>query len=182
MLTKAYTIQATVYPVVRYRCESGTVKKAEHQRVDAFELWGWRTLENPLDSKDIKPVNPQGNEPWIFTGRTDAETKAPILWPPEAKKWLTGKDPDAGKDWRQEEKGTTQDETVGWHHQLNRHEFEQTLRDNEGKPGVLQSIRLQKVRHKWATEQQKKKLEIFFKKRRTSRESMSIITLLSIRQ
>ena len=83
-----------------------------------------KTLESPLDSKEIKPVNSKGNQSWIFIGTTDAETEAPILWPPEAEKWLTGKDPYAGKDWRQE-KGTTEDEMVGWHHWLDGHEFEQ---------------------------------------------------------
>ena len=84
-----------------------------------------KTLESPLDCKEIKPVNPKGNQSWIITGRTDAETEAPILWPPDAKKCLIIKDPDAGKDWSQEKKGTTGDEMVGWHHQLNGHEFEQ---------------------------------------------------------
>ena len=88
-----------------------------------------KTLESPLDSK-IKPVNPKGNQLCIFIGRTDAE--APILWPPVVKNWLTGKDPDAGKDWEQEEKETTEDEMVGWHHQHNGHEFEQTVGDSEG--------------------------------------------------
>ena len=83
------------------------------------------TLENPLDSEEIQPVHPKGNQSWIFIGRTDAEAETPILWPPDAKNWLLGKDPDAGKDWRQEEKGTTEDEMVGWHHQLDGHEFEQ---------------------------------------------------------
>ena len=82
-----------------------------------------KTLESPLDSKEIKPVNRKENQSWIFIGKTNAE--APILWPPDAKNWLTGKDPNAGKDWRQEEKGTTEDEMVGWNHQLNGHEFEQ---------------------------------------------------------
>ena len=77
-----------------------------------------------LDCKEIKPVNPKGNQSWIFIGRTDAEAETPVLWPPDVKKWLTGKDPDAGKDWRWEEKGTTEDEMVGWHHQLDGHEFE----------------------------------------------------------
>ena len=90
------------------------------------------TLESPLDSKDIQPVHPKGNQSWIFTGRTDPEAEAPILWPPDAKSWLTGKDPDAGKDWRQEEKGMTEDETVGWHHWLNGREFEQALGDGVG--------------------------------------------------
>ena len=82
-----------------------------------------KTLESPLDCKQIKSANPKGNQPWIFTVRTDAE--APILWPPDANSQLIWKDPDAGKDWRQEEKGTTEDETVGWHHWLDGHEFEQ---------------------------------------------------------
>ena len=83
-----------------------------------------KILENPLDSKEIKPVNPEQNQPWIFIGRTDAEAETPILWPPHAKNWLIWKDPDAGNNWRQEEEGTTEDEMVGWHHRLNRHEFE----------------------------------------------------------
>ena len=83
-----------------------------------------KTLESPLDSKEIQPVHPKGNQPWIFIGRIDAETETPILWPRDAKNWLTGKDPDAGKDWRQEEKRVTEDEMVGWHHRLNGHEFE----------------------------------------------------------
>ena len=84
-----------------------------------------KTLESPLDCKEIQLVNPKGNQSWIFIGRTDAEAETPILWPPDAKNWLTGKDPGAGKDWRQEEKGTTEDELVGWHHWLDGHEFEQ---------------------------------------------------------
>ena len=97
--------------------------------------WFWtvvleKTLESPLDWKEIKPVNPQGNQSWIFIGRTDVEAEAPILCPPDAKNWLIGKDPDSGKDWRCEEKGMTEDEMVGWHHRLNGHEFEQD-------PGVV---------------------------------------------
>ena len=88
-----------------YGCASWTIKKAEHQRIDGFELWCWRRLESPLDCKEIQPVNPKGNQSWIFIGRTDAEAETPILWPPDAKSWLIGKDPDAGKDWGQEEKG-----------------------------------------------------------------------------
>ena len=91
-----------------------------------------KTLESPLDHKGIKPVNPKGNQAWIFIGRTDAEVEAPILWPPDVKSWLTGKDPDAGKDWGQEEKGVVEDEIVGRHHRLNGHEFEQTPGDSEG--------------------------------------------------
>ena len=98
--------------------------------------WLWtveleKTLESPWDRK-IKPVNPKGNQPWIFTGGTDAEAEAPVLWHPAAKSRLFGKDPDAGKDWGQKEKGVTEDEMVGWHHRLNGHKSEQTQRDNEG--------------------------------------------------
>ena len=91
-----------------------------------------KTLESPLECQKIKPVHPKGNQSWIFIGRTDAEAEAPILWPPDVKNWLTGKDPDAGKDWGQEEKGTTEDEIVGWHLQLNEHEFEQVLGVSDG--------------------------------------------------
>ena len=90
-----------------------------------------KTLESPLDSKGIKPVNLKGNQPWIFIGRTDAEAEAPLLWPPDVKSWLIGKDPDAGKDWKQEKKGVTEDKMVGWHHWLNGHEFPQTPGDGE---------------------------------------------------
>ena len=91
-----------------------------------------KTLESPLDSKEMKPVHPKGNQSWIFTGRTEAEAEAPILWPPDVKSRIIGKDPNAGKDWGQEEKGMTEDEMVGWHHQLNGHKFEQTLGDRDG--------------------------------------------------
>ena len=104
------------------------------------------TLASPLNSKEIKPVNLKENQPWIFIGRTDAE--APILWPPDAKSWLIGKDPDAGKDWGQEENRATENERVGWHCWLSGHEFEETL--GNGKPGMLQSMGSQRVRHKWA--------------------------------
>ena len=124
--TKVHRVKAMVFPVVIYGCESWTIKKAEHQRNDAF----WtvvleKTPENPLDCKEIQPVHPKGNQSWIFIGRADAEAETPILWPPDAKNWLVGKDPDAGKDWRQEEKGITEDEIVGWHYQLDGHESEQ---------------------------------------------------------
>ena len=124
--TKVHLVKAMEFPVVMYGCKNWTIKKAEHQRIDALELWYWvleKTLENPLDCKEIKPVHPKGNQSWIFIGRTDIEAETPILWPPDVKKWLTGKDPDAGKNWRREE-GTTEGEMVGWHHWLNGHEFE----------------------------------------------------------
>ena len=93
--------------------------------------------ESPLDCKEIKPVNPNGNQPWIFTGRTYAEAEVPILWPPNVKSWLTRKDPDTGKDWGQKERGVTEDEMVGWHHWLNGDEFEQTLGDGEGQGSLM---------------------------------------------
>ena len=91
-----------------------------------------KTLETNLDCKEIQPVPPKGHQSWRFIGRTDAEAAAPILWPPDGKNWLTGKDPDAGKDWRQKEKGTTEDEIVGWHHRLNWYEFDETLGVGDG--------------------------------------------------
>ena len=133
-----------------------------------------KTPESPLDCKEIKPINPKGNQPWIFIGRTDAEAEAPILWPPDSKNWLTGKDPYAGKDWRQKEKGAAEDEMVRQHYWLNGHETKQTPGDSEGqgrKPGMLQFTGLQRVRHDWVTEQatnvsfkasNRKKLLIFF--------------------
>ena len=112
---------------------------------ESLEIWDWhvhtaifkidtnmKTLESPLGFKEIKPVNPKGNQPWVFIGRTDVEAEAPIICPPDAKSWLIRKDPDAGKDWRQEQKGTTEYEMVGWHHQLNGHEFEQARGVGDG--------------------------------------------------
>ena len=111
-----------------------TIKKAEHQRINFFELCVVveKTLKSPLDCKEIQPVSHKGNQSWIFFGRTDVEAEAPILWPPNVKNWLTGKDPDGGKDWRWEEKGMTDNETVGWHHWLDGHEFEQALGVGDG--------------------------------------------------
>ena len=114
----------------------------DHKESRALKNWCFwtmvleKTLESCLDCKEIKPVHPKGNQSRIFIGRTDAETEAPILWPPDVKSQLIGKDPDAGKDWRQEENRTTEDEMVGWHHQLNGHEFEQVLGDGEGQGGL----------------------------------------------
>ena len=109
-----------VFPVATYGCESWTMKKAESQRIDAFELWCWRSS---LDCKDIQPVHPKVNQSQVFIGRTDAESETPILWPPDAKNWLIGTDPDTGKDWRQEEKATTEDELIEWYYRLDIHEF-----------------------------------------------------------
>ena len=113
-----------------------------------------KTLESPLDCKETKPVNPKGNQSWIFIGRTDAKAEAPILWPADAKNWLIRRGPDTGKDWRWEEKGATEDEMVGWHHRLNGHEFEQASGDSEGQGRLLQSMGSQRARHDWMTEQQ----------------------------
>ena len=123
-----------------------------------WELKNWcfqnvvleKTLESPLDIKEIKPVNPEGNQPWIFIERNDAEAETPILWPPNVKRQLIGKDPYAGKDWRQEEKETPEDEVVGW-------TWVWTNSGRQwrtGKPGVLYSMESQRVRHDWPTEQQ----------------------------
>ena len=123
--TEVCLAKAMVFPVVIYGCESWTIKKAEALK----NWWFWtvvleKTLEGPLDCKEIQPVHPKGNQSGILIVRTDAEAESPILWPPHVKNWLIWKDPDAGKDWRREEKGTTEDEMVEWHHWLNGHEFE----------------------------------------------------------
>ena len=113
-----------------------------------------KTLESPLDSKDIQPVHPKGDQSRVFIGRTDAETEAPILWPPDAKSWLIGKDPDAGRDWEQEEKGMTEDEMAGWHHRFDGHEFgwtQEFVMDREAWCAAC-CLGLERVGHDWATE------------------------------
>ena len=115
---------------------------------EGWELKKWcfqtvlleKTLDSPLDSKEIKQVNYKENQPWIFIGRTDAEAEASILWLPDGKSWLIGKFPDAGQDWGQEEKGETEDEMIGWHHWLSGHEFEQTLEDGEAWPTAVHGV------------------------------------------
>ena len=114
----------------------GIVKKAECQRSDAFELWSWRTLESPLDCREIQPVHSERDQPWDFFGRTDAKAETPVLWPPHAKHWLIGKDSDAGRDWGQEEKEMTEDEMAGWNHWLNGRESEWTLGAGDGQGGL----------------------------------------------
>ena len=133
LLTKVHVVKAMVFSSSHvWMC------KLDHKEGWAQKNWCFqivvlkKTLESPLDCKEIKPVNSKGNQSWIFTGSTDVEAETPILWPPNAKNWLIGKDPDAGIDWRQEEKPVTVDEMVGWHHWLNGHEFEQSLGDSEG--------------------------------------------------
>ena len=122
--TKVCLVKTMVFPIVMYGCESWTVKKSWVPKNWCF----WtvvleKTLESPLDCKEIQPVHPKGDQSWMFFGRTDAEAETPILWLPDVKSWLIWKDPDDGKDWGQEEEGMTEDEMVGWHHQLYGHEF-----------------------------------------------------------
>ena len=111
--TKVHLVKAMVFPVVLYGCESWDYKESSALKNWCFQTVVLeKTLESPLDCKEIQPVLPKGNQSWVFIGRTDVEAKTPILWPPDAKSWLIGKDPDAGKDWRQKQKGTTEDEMV----------------------------------------------------------------------
>ena len=104
LLTNVHLVKAMIFPVVMYGCESWPVEEAEWQRIDAFELWCW-TLESPLDCKEIKPINPEGNQSWVFIGRTDTEAETPILWPTDLRSWLIRKYHHVGKDWRQERRG-----------------------------------------------------------------------------
>ena len=114
-----------------------------------------KILESPLGSKEMKPVNPEGNQPWVYIGRTNIEAEAPILWPPDAKSWFIAIDPDAGKNWRQKEKGMAEDKMIRYHHRLNRHEFEWPLGDSEGQRSlVCCSAWGHRVRHNLRTEQQ----------------------------
>ena len=130
--TKVQLVKAMDFPLVMYGCESWLIKKAKHQNWHFWTVALEKTLESPLDCKEIQPVNPKGNQSWIFTGSSDAEAEAPILLPPEMKNWLIQKYPDAGKDWKRKKKVTTEDEMFGWHHQLNGHEFEQSPEAGDG--------------------------------------------------
>ena len=136
LLTKKHPVKAMVSPVIMYGCESWTMKKAECQRIDAFELQCWRRLLR-VPCEEIQSVHPKGNQSWIFIGRTDAEAETLILCPPDVKNWLTGKDPDDGKDWRQEAKRTAEGEMVGWHHQLNGHESERAWGVGDRQGGLV---------------------------------------------
>ena len=130
----------------------------DHKESWVPKNWWFRTvvlekaLENPLDCKEIKAVNPKGNQPWIFIGRTDARDETLLLWPPDVKSRLTGKDPDAGNNWRQEEKGTTEDKMVGRHHWLNGHEFEQALGYSEGQGTLQTAVHGVAKNQKWLTD------------------------------
>ena len=123
--------QSYGFSVVMYGCESWTIKKAKHRRIDVFELLE-KTLESSLECKEIQPVHPKWNQSWIFIGKTHAEAETPILWPHDGKNWLLWQGYDAGKDWRQEEKGMIEDEMVEWHHQHDGHEFEQAPGAGDG--------------------------------------------------
>ena len=125
-----------------YGCKSWTVKKAEHWRIDAFELWCWRRLflESSLDCKEVQSFHPKGDQSWVLIARIDAKAETPILWPPNVKSGLIWKDPDAGRDWGKEEKGTTEDEVAGWHHRLDGHVFEWTLGFGDGQGGLASCI------------------------------------------
>ena len=130
-------VKAMVFPVVMYGCKSWTVKKAECRRIDGFWIVVLeKTLESPLDSKEIHPVHSKGDQAWVFIGRTDAKAETPILWPPHAKSWLIGKDSDTGRDWGQEEKGMTEYEMAGWPHWLDGHESEWTPGVGDGQGGL----------------------------------------------
>ena len=136
-------VKAMVFPVDMYGCESWTIKKSWAPKNWCF----WtvvleKSLESPLDCEQIQPVLPKGNQSWLFMGRTDAEAEAPILWLPDVNNYLIGKDPDAGKDWRQE-KGMTEDEMVGWHHLLNGHELsklQELVMDREAFCAVVHEV------------------------------------------
>ena len=153
--TKVRLVKAMVFPVVMYGCESWTIKKAECRRIDAFELWCWRRLlrvpwtARRSSQSILKEISPEYSLEGLVL-----KLKLLILWPPDAKSWLIGKDPDAGKDWRREEKGTTEDEMVGGHHRLNGHEF--WVNSGSwwwtGRPGMLQFMGSQRGRHDWETE------------------------------
>ena len=131
-LFRGWDLKLWFLPVVMYGCESWTIKKAEHRRIDAFEPWCLRRVLRVPWTARRSNQSIKGNQFWVFIGRTVAKAEAPTLWPPDVKNWLIGKDPDAGKDWRQEEKGTTEDEMIGWHHRLSGHEFEQALGVGDG--------------------------------------------------
>ena len=150
MPTKVRPVKVMVFPVVMYGCESWTIKKAECRRIDAFELWCWRRLlripwtARRSNQSILKEISPQ-----YSMERTDVEAETPILWPPDAKNWLLGKHPDAGKDWRQEEKGMTEDEMVGWHHRLNGHEFEKAPGVGDGQGSLACWLACHGVAKSW---------------------------------
>ena len=140
-----------VFPVVMYECESWTVKKAKCQRIDAFELWRWRRVLR-VPCKEIQAVHPKRDPSWVFIGRTDAEAETPVLWPPHGKSWLIGKDPYAGKDWKWEMKGTTEDEMAGSPTWWTWVWVDSGCWWRTGRPGMLRFMGSQRVEYDWATE------------------------------
>ena len=147
--TKVRLVKAMIFPVIMYGFEESWAPKNWCFWTVVLE----KTLESPLDCKEIQPVHPKRDQSWVFFGRNDAKAETPVLWPPHAQSWLIGKDSDAGRDWGQEKKGTTEDEMAGWHYQLDGHEFEWTLVVGDGQGG-LECCDLwgHKVRHNWVTE------------------------------
>ena len=161
---KVRLIKAMVFPVVVYGCTYMDVhvwmSELDCEESWALKKWSFWTvvlekiLESPLDCKEIQPVHSEEDQPWVFIGRTDAKAETPIFWPPHVNSWLIGKDPDAGRDWGQEEKGTTEDEMAGWHDRLDGHEFGWTLGFVDGQGGLVccDSLCRQRVKHDWAIE------------------------------
>ena len=133
--TKVHLVKAMVFPMVMYGCGSWTVKKAERQNWCFWNVLE-KTLESPLDCKEIQPVHSEGDQSWVFFGRNDAKAETPVLWPPHEKSWLIGKDSDARRDWGQEEKGMTEDKMAGWHHWLDGRESEWTPGVGDGQGGL----------------------------------------------
>ena len=137
MPTKVCLVKAMVFPVVMYGCELDCEESWAPKNWCSWTVELEKTLVSPLDWKEIQPVHSKGDQSWVFTGRTDAEAETPVLWPPHAKSWLIGKDPDPGRDWGPEEKGMTEDEMAGWHHRLNAHEFGWTPGVGDGQGGLV---------------------------------------------
>ena len=134
--TKVRLVKAMVFPVVLYGCELGCEESWAPKNWCFWTVVLEKTLESPLDCKEIQPVHSKGDQSWVFIGRADAKAETPILWPPNVKRWLLGKDLDAGRDWGQEEKGTTEDEMAGWHHWLDGCEFEWFPGVGDGQGGL----------------------------------------------
>ena len=152
MSTKVLLVKAMVFPVVTYGCESWSIKLSAEELMLLTCGVGEDSWESS-DCKEIQPVHPKGDQSWVFIGRTDFKAETPIFWPPDAKSWLIWKDPDAGKDWRQEEKGTAEDEMAGWHHRLNGHGFGWTLGVGDGQGGLTCWDSWDcRVGHEWVTE------------------------------
>ena len=155
--TKVHQVKAMVFPVVKYGCESWTIKKAEHRRRHFWNVL-LKTLESPMECKEIQPVHTKRDQSWVFFGRTNIEAEIPLLWPLDAKSWLIWKDTDAGKDWRQKEKWMTEDEMVGWHHQLKGHTFEYMLGVGDGQGGLAKWLNWTEFYVSTTSEERKSKL------------------------